>query len=38
MKFEDNTVINVLKEYHKEQRFIRLGGTMSVNGRSNKLI
>ena len=38
MKSEDNTVINILKDYYKEQGYSRLGGTMSVNGRSNKVI
>jgi hypothetical protein len=37
MKFEDNTIINVLKNYHKAQRCRRVGGAMSVNGKSNKV-
>lgn len=38
MKFEDSTIINMLKEYYKGQAYSRLGGTMSLNGRSNKVI
>jgi len=34
MNSENNTVINTLKEYYKGQGQSRLGGKLSVNGRS----
>ena len=38
MKFEDNTIITMFKKYYKGQGYSRLGGTLSVNGKSNKEI